>query len=136
MKNKILVVDDEPQIRETISDILGDEGYGCVLACDGEEAEKKVMIEDIDAVVLDVMLPKKGGLDLLDAIHKDFPLVPVIIMSGHGNIKMAVDAMRRRARLHREAAVMDVSWRPSGTPSALKNSRPKITISVRGSRNR
>lgn len=98
MKNKILVVDDEPQIRETISDILGDEGYGSVLAADGEEAEKKVMIEDIDAVVLDVMLPKKGGLDLLDAIHKDYPLVPVIIMSGHGNIKMAVDAMRRGAQ--------------------------------------
>ncbi len=97
MKNKILVVDDEPQIRETIADILNDAGYTTLLASDGEEAEKKVMIEDLDAVVLDVMLPKKGGLDLLDIIHKEYALIPVIIMSGHGNIKMAVDAMRRGA---------------------------------------
>lgn len=97
MKNKILVVDDEPQIRESISDILNDAGYETILAGDGLEAENKLLTEDVDAVILDVMMPKKGGLDLLDHIQKEYPLISTIIISGHGNIKMAVDAMRRGA---------------------------------------
>lgn len=97
MKNKVMIVDDEPQIREVVGDILEDEGYEIIFSADGVEAEKKIMIEDLDAVILDVLLPKKGGLDLLDNIHKNYPLLPVIIMSGHGNIKMAVDAMQKGA---------------------------------------
>ncbi|OHD54911.1 MAG: hypothetical protein A2Y33_16200 [Spirochaetes bacterium GWF1_51_8] len=97
MKNKILVVDDEPGIRETISDILNDEGYDVITAADGKEAEKKILTVDMDAVILDVMLPFKGGLDLLDFMHTDLPIIPVVIISGHGNIKMAVDAMKRGA---------------------------------------
>lgn len=97
MKHKILVVDDEPNIRETISDILKDTGYDVVIAADGEEACQVVGREDFDAVVLDVMLPKKGGLEVLEYIHKEFPLLPVVVISGHGNIKMAVEAMRKGA---------------------------------------
>ncbi len=95
MAYRIMVVDDEPQIRETISDILQDEGYEVVLAADGMEAKKKVMIEDLDGIILDVMLPQMGGLELLDYIHTNYPILPVVIISGHGNIKMAVDAMQR-----------------------------------------
>ncbi len=97
MKNKILVVDDEPAICETISDILNDEGYDVITAADGLDAEKKILTTDMDAVILDVMLPYKGGLDLLDLMHTDLSIVPVVIISGHGNIKMAVDAMKRGA---------------------------------------
>lgn len=95
MKNRVLVVDDEPGIRETVSDILNDYGYETLTAADGEEAEKKILIEDLDVVILDVLLPKKGGLDLLEVLSRDFPVLPVIVISGHGNIKMAVDAMKR-----------------------------------------
>ncbi len=97
MSYKILIVDDEPHIRETISDILTDQNYECINVGDGAEAEKKIMIEDLGAVILDVMLPNKGGLELLDFIRQEFPLLPTIIISGHGNIKMAVDAMKRGA---------------------------------------
>lgn len=97
MSQKILIVDDEPHIRETISDILGDQGYECLSAGDGIEAEKKIMTEDLGAVILDVMLPNKGGLELLDYLRQEFPLLPAVVISGHGNIKMAVDAMKRGA---------------------------------------
>jgi two-component system nitrogen regulation response regulator NtrX len=97
MKYKVLVVDDEEKIRETISDILIDEGYDIICSKDGEDAIKKILFEDIDAVLLDVMLPKKGGMDVLDYIHSEFPLIPAIIISGHGDIKMAVEAMKKGA---------------------------------------
>ncbi len=97
MKYKILVVDDEEKIRETISDILMDEEYDTICSEDGEDAIKKILLEDIDAVILDVMLPKKGGMDVLDYIHNEFPLIPAVIISGHGDIKMAVEAMKKGA---------------------------------------
>jgi len=97
MKYTILVVDDEEKIRETISDILLDQGYDVICSGDGEDAQKKILFENIDAVILDVMLPKKGGMDVLDYIHKEFPLIPVVIISGHGDIKMAVEAMKKGA---------------------------------------
>ncbi|MFN4216018.1 MAG: sigma-54-dependent transcriptional regulator [Brevinematales bacterium] len=97
MKYKILVVDDEPNIRETISDILKDTGYEVVMVGDGEEACRVVGKEDFDAVILDVMLPGKGGLEVLEYIHREFPILPVVVISGHGNIKMAVEAMRKGA---------------------------------------
>ncbi len=97
MKYRVLVVDDEEKIRETISDILMDEGYEVICSNDGEDAIKKILFEDLDAVLLDVMLPKKGGMDVLDYIHNEFPLIPALIISGHGDIKMAVEAMKKGA---------------------------------------
>jgi len=97
MKHKILVVDDEPNIRETVSDILKDTGYEVVTVDDGEAACETVGKDDFDVVILDVMLPKKGGLEVLEYIHREFSLLPVVVISGHGNIKMAVEAMRKGA---------------------------------------
>ncbi len=97
MKYKVLIVDDEDKIRETISDILTDEEYEVICSSDGEDALKKILLEDIDAVILDVMLPKKGGMAVLDYIHSEFPIIPVLIISGHGDIKMAVEAMKKGA---------------------------------------
>ena len=94
MKNTILIVDDEAQIRETISDILGDMDYDVISLPDGNEIEKVFLTHDIDTVILDVMLPRRSGLEILGYLHKEFQLIPVIIISGHGDIKMAVDAMK------------------------------------------
>ncbi|MCX7820843.1 MAG: sigma-54 dependent transcriptional regulator [Brevinematales bacterium] len=97
MKGKILVVDDELNIRNTISDILKDEGYEIVIAESGEEAEKKFFYEDVDVIILDVMLPGKSGIEVLKTIHNEFPIIPIIIISGHGDIRMAVEAMKMGA---------------------------------------
>ncbi|MEJ5284722.1 MAG: sigma-54-dependent transcriptional regulator [Brevinematia bacterium] len=94
MKGKILIVDDEINIRNTISDILKDEGYDIVTAESGEEAEKKFFYEDVDVIILDVMLPGKSGIEVLKSIHSEFPIIPIIIISGHGDIRMAVEAMK------------------------------------------
>jgi len=94
MKGRVLVVDDEVNIRETISDILTDENYKVILASDGNEAEKKFLFEDIDVVILDILLPDKNGMEILKKFQKDFPIIPVIIISGHADIKMAVEAMK------------------------------------------
>ena len=94
LKNTILIVDDEAQIRETISDILGDMDYDVISLPDGNEIEKVFLTHDIDTVILDVMLPRRSGLEILGYLHKEFQLIPVIIISGHGDIKMAVDAMK------------------------------------------
>jgi two-component system nitrogen regulation response regulator NtrX len=94
MKGTVLVVDDEVNIRETISDILTDENYKVILASDGNEAEKKFLFEDIDVVILDILLPDKNGMEILKKFQKDFPIIPVIIISGHADIKMAVEAMK------------------------------------------
>ncbi|MGC8765636.1 MAG: sigma-54-dependent transcriptional regulator [Brevinematia bacterium] len=94
MKGRILVVDDEINIRNTISDILTDEGYEVVLAADGKEAEKKFFYENVEVVILDVLLPDKSGFEILNYLHSEFPIIPVIVISGHGDIRMAVEAMK------------------------------------------
>ncbi len=94
MRGRILVVDDEVNIRDTISDILMDEKYEVILASDGESAEKKFLYENIDVVILDVMLPDKEGFEVLKYFHSEFPIIPVIVISGHGDIRMAVEAMK------------------------------------------
>ena len=94
---RILVVDDEAGIREVLTDVLGDEGHEVSVAEDGLTA--LVMIEQrmIDCVLLDVWLPGKGGMDVLDEVRDRRPLVPVIIISGHATIELAVRAVQAGA---------------------------------------
>ncbi len=96
MKN-ILVIDDEKNIRIMLSDILEDEGYQPFVAGNWDEAYKVLMTNRIDVILLDVLLPDVGGLEILDIIKKDFFNIEVIMMSGHGNIDMAVKAIKKGA---------------------------------------
>ena len=91
----ILIIDDEPGIRDTLSSILEDEGYKAVAAPDAVAGiEVLRAAESIPLVILDVLLPKLGGLEALERIHADFPLVETVVSSGHANIDMAVRAIR------------------------------------------
>ncbi len=93
----ILVVDDERGIRETLGDILEDEGYTVRTAGDGLVALGILERELIDCVLLDVWLPGKGGLEILQEVRSSYPNTPVIIISGHGSIDMAVKAVKEGA---------------------------------------
>lgn len=93
----ILVVDDEQGIREVLSDILSDEGYRVHTAENGVEAVRLLDIELIDCILLDVWLPGKGGLEILAEVHERYPRVPVILISGHATIDMAVRAVKQGA---------------------------------------
>ena len=95
----ILVVDDEPDIRELIAGVLGDEGYSARTAETAERALEEVRARTPRLVVLDVWLQGSGmdGLSLLKYLKSIDPILPVIVISGHGNIETAVAAIRRGA---------------------------------------
>ena len=95
----ILVVDDEPDIRELISGVLADEGYAVRTAETAERALEEVRTRTPRLVVLDVWLQGSGmdGLSLLKYLKSIDPILPVIVISGHGNIETAVAAIRRGA---------------------------------------
>ena len=95
----ILIVDDERDIRELISDILEDEGYTTRLAGNSDEAMAAINAEQPGLLVLDIWLKDSNmdGIDILKAVKRDYPEVPVVIISGHGNIEIAVAAIKQGA---------------------------------------
>jgi two-component system, NtrC family, nitrogen regulation response regulator NtrX len=90
----VLIVDDEEGIRETLSGIFQDEGYEVITAGSGEETLKILKEQSPDLVLLDVWLPGIDGIETLQEIKKTNPELPVVIISGHGNIELAVKATR------------------------------------------
>ena len=99
MASDILIVDDEADIRELISGILEDEGHGTRLAKDSDETLAAIEERKPSLVILDIWLQgsKLDGLELLDRIKRSHPDLPVVIISGHGNIETAVAAIKRGA---------------------------------------
>lgn len=90
----VLVVDDERRVRESVRAILEDEGYSVLEAGDGETALNLVAEDRPDAVLLDVWMPGIDGIETLKGIKQQDPDLPVVIMSGHGNIETAVNATK------------------------------------------
>ena len=99
MAADILIIDDEADIRELIAGILEDEGYETRLAQNSDAAQAEVAQRRPSLIILDIWLmgSKLDGLDLLNIIKEKHPEVPVIIISGHGNIETAVAAIKRGA---------------------------------------
>ena len=95
----ILIVDDERDIRELISDILEDEGYSTRLAGNSDEAMGAINNEPPALMILDIWLKdsRMDGIDILKSVKRDNPDVPVVIISGHGNIEIAVAAIKQGA---------------------------------------
>ena len=96
-KALVMIVDDEEGIRETLSGILEDEGYESITASSGEEAVKKAKEVIPDVVLLDVWLPGMDGIQTLQELKVSHPVLPVIIISGHANIEIAVKATKMGA---------------------------------------
>jgi len=90
----VLVVDDEASIRRTLREILEYEDYAVEEAEDGVIALEKLRAARFDVVLLDVKMPKKDGMEVLEAIAKEKIDVPVVMISGHGTIDTAVEATR------------------------------------------
>ena len=94
MNERVLIVDDEAGIRTTLSGILEDEGYRVTLAATAAEAREAVLQEPCDLVLLDLALPDQNGLELLEAWQRERSEAPVIAISGHGDVDVAVKATR------------------------------------------
>jgi two-component system, NtrC family, nitrogen regulation response regulator NtrX len=99
MAHDILIVDDEPDIRLLIDGILRDEGYDTRGAGDSDAAVASFRVRRPSLAILDVWLQgsRKDGLALLESFHSEEPQVPVVMISGHGNIEMAVQAIQQGA---------------------------------------
>ncbi|MEM1373753.1 MAG: sigma-54 dependent transcriptional regulator [Pseudomonadota bacterium] len=95
----ILIVDDEKDIRELIADILEDEGYRTRLAANSDEAMGQINTAPPGLLILDIWLKdsRMDGIDILKTVKRDNPEVPVVIISGHGNIEIAVAAIKQGA---------------------------------------
>ena len=95
----ILIVDDERDIRELISDILKDEGYNTRLAGNSDDCMAEVNVAPPALMILDIWLKdsQMDGIDILKTVKRDNPDIPVVIISGHGNIEIAVAAIKQGA---------------------------------------
>jgi DNA-binding response OmpR family regulator len=97
----ILLVDDEDSMRRTLSELLHLEGYNVTTACDGNEAIGKLHqnsqndnSDPYDLVILDLKMPGLDGLDVLKFIHQEFPKIQVILLTAHGSLQSAIEALR------------------------------------------
>lgn len=93
----LLIIDDEKAIRKTLTEILSFEGYKIEEAADGEEGLKKFKEKNFDLVLCDIKMPKLDGIEFLQKAGEINPDVPIIMISGHGNIETAVDAVKKGA---------------------------------------
>ncbi|MCH2045270.1 MAG: sigma-54 dependent transcriptional regulator [Saprospiraceae bacterium] len=94
---KILIIDDEASIRNILRDILEMEDYTVDEAKDGIDALAKIKRKKYDAAICDIKMPKMDGMDVLERINLISPDTPVIMISGHGNIETAVEAVKKGA---------------------------------------
>ncbi|MEO7311533.1 MAG: sigma-54 dependent transcriptional regulator [Chitinophagaceae bacterium] len=94
---KILIIDDERAIRNTLSEILQHEGYKAETAENGEEGLRRFSAESFDVVLCDIKMPKMDGIEFLEKAKAVNPDVPIIMISGHGNIETAVEAVKKGA---------------------------------------
>lgn len=97
MPQTILVIDDEKAIRKTLGEILSFEGFVVDEAADGAEGAKKIKENSYDCILCDIKMPKMDGMEVLQVAREEKPDTPFIVISGHGNIETAVDAVKKGA---------------------------------------
>lgn len=93
----ILVVDDEPLIRESLYEIFRIDGFRAHMASSGEEALNLMKTQKVDIVMTDMKLPRMSGLELLSKVKQDYAEAEVILITGYGTIETAVEAMKKGA---------------------------------------
>lgn len=95
--SNILIIDDEKAIRKTLGEILSYEGYKMDEAGDGEEGLRRFKEKTYDVVLCDIKMPKVDGIEFLEKAREANPDVPIIMISGHGTIETAVEAVKKGA---------------------------------------
>jgi two-component system response regulator HydG len=97
MPKSILIVEDEQVLRESLAELLGDEGYTVCQAANGREAFDLVLQQQVDLVITDVRMPEMDGMTLLGHLRETIPDTPVIVMTAYGTVESAVAAVRSGA---------------------------------------
>ncbi len=122
----ILLVDDEPLVREELGGLLEDEGYRVLTADDGEQGLSRFRSEHPDMVITDARMPRRDGLSLAAAIRAEDARVPITVITGHGSEAMLLDALR--------VGVTDFVRKPvriEDLEAALRRMRQAIDIATR-----
>jgi DNA-binding NtrC family response regulator len=94
MKTRILIVDDEKEFTETLSERLIMRNYDTTISLSGEDAIEKIKGYNFDVVILDVSMPGMSGIDVLGEIKKIKPLTEVIMLTGHATVETAIEGMK------------------------------------------
>lgn len=95
--SNILIIDDEKAIRKTLSEILSYEGYKIDESGDGEEGFRKFREKEYDVILCDIKMPRMDGIEFLEKAKEFNPDIPIIMISGHGTIETAVEAVKKGA---------------------------------------
>lgn len=104
---KVLIVDDEKDFTELLSERLEARGFKTRMAFDGTEAISRLKEESADVVLLDVLMPGKSGVEILKEIKNSWPITEVIMLTGHGTVETAIEGMKLGA--------YDFLLKPTGT---------------------
>jgi DNA-binding response OmpR family regulator len=112
-KGSILVVDDEPIERQTLSDILRLEGYHVSAVATGEAAVDYVRLNTIELMLLDLRMPGMSGLDVIKVVNRTAPDVEIILLTAHGSMDSAIEALRSR--------ISDYLLKPASPPLILES---------------
>lgn len=91
---RVLIVDDEKDFTELLSERLETRGFKTRIAFDGNEAISRLNEENADVVLLDVMMPGKSGVETLKEIKNSWPITEVIMLTGHGTVETAIEGMK------------------------------------------
>jgi len=94
---KMMLVDDEERFLSTTKKLLSKKGYDVFTAVSGAEALEKLRTENIHVVILDVKMPGMDGIETLKAIKRRFPMIEVIMLTGHGTVESAVAGLKSGA---------------------------------------
>ncbi|MBN2055131.1 response regulator, partial [bacterium] len=97
MKHAILIVEDETNMRRILEAILRREGYDTFIAVNGLEAIRELERHYVSAILSDLKMPGMDGLELLREVNLAYPEIPVVIITAHGSIETAVNAMKMGA---------------------------------------
>ena len=96
-KMKMMLVDDEERFLSTTKKLLSKKGHDVFTAISGSEALEKLRTQNIHVVILDVKMPGMDGIETLKAIKRKFPMVEVIMLTGHGTVESAVEGLKSGA---------------------------------------
>ena len=97
MRSRVLIVDDDPDARQILENILSSEGYACELVSDAPAAIRSVDARNFDLVLSDVVMDGMSGFELLDRVKESHPALPVVLVTAAGAVGQAVDAIKRGA---------------------------------------
>ena len=98
VKARILVVDDEDDLRMLLDHVVSSAGYQVTTAMDGEEAISKIQNNTFDVALLDIQMPNANGIEVLKYLHKNSPKTKAIMLTGYADLKYAIEAREYGAK--------------------------------------